>query len=176
MIDRFYSKSDDPFFTIADLFGYIVTFFLIWFIWTCYKAASNVATKAKETVVQSVSPLAEKISTIKENNSEITDETAAYSASDLIDPGLFKEKGEGENNKNDVKTKVLNTAYSLKDYLSTEINELPSPRDALYAINNSIKDVITEATGVTPINSKEKKNTLNKNKKRMNDKDALAPL
>jgi len=155
MIDKFFSSSDEPFITIADIFGYILLFLIIWFLWTSYKAASNVAIDAKNAVVEKATPI---VSEIKTRTNEVK-----LKSPEVIE-NIKEKKGS---------TFFKSILSSTKSHLSEISNT--SPEDALQSINESLNSWIGNiGDDSTSPRSKNQKDSLKREKGQ--NKDALAPL
>jgi hypothetical protein len=147
----FKNSSSEPFFTIADLFGYVITFLVIWFIWTTYKAASNVASHAKSSAIAKVSPVVENIKQEATSLKEISKaKTLEVKESSFLDSMLS----------------------STKSFFGTITN---SPDEALHSLNESINQILGSSSDDTEIRRTSKEEQPNPRRRgRMND--SLAPL
>jgi hypothetical protein len=145
------NSSSEPFFTIADLFGYVITFLVIWFIWTTYKAASNVASNAKSNAIAKVSPVVENIRKEATSLKEVSEaKTLEVQESSFLDSMLS----------------------NTKSFFSTITN---SPDEALHSLNESINHLIGSTSEESEIRRASKEDQPNpKRRGRMND--SLAPL
>lgn len=141
-------SSKDSFFTIADIFGYVMTFLIIWFIWTTYKAATTAATKAKHATIETVAPVVTNLKSetikLKESSEEKIQEIASPSFLSSI-------------------------TTSTKQFFSA-LSE--SPEDALSSINESINGVISSVGSDDPRNSRIDDNS--KTERKRVKKDALS--
>jgi hypothetical protein len=106
-------------FTIADIFGYLLTFLIVWFIWTTYKAASQAAEKAKTTAIAKVTPVVSSIHT----ESARLKETSGEKVQEIAEPTFWE------------------SVYSSTGKFFSSLTS--SPDEALHSINDSINNVIT---------------------------------
>lgn len=146
-------SSKDPLFSITDIFGYLLTFFIVWFIWTTYKAAPGQTTqKTNVSAVAKVRPL---VTTTKQTESVISEELPIEEAHEIIEPSLWE------------------SMYTSTVQFFSSVTK--SPDETLHTINSSINNVITSVGSDTPQKRTLKNNDeRDKSKNRSRKKDTLS--
>lgn len=125
----FVTREDESFFTVADIFGYVIAFFVLWLLILGYRAVSKVTSTASALVTVQVEAVKESLPLDKEVKSTLT-----------VDKEV---KGEEPNAS--LIPELSNKALDFVSHTSNSASKLLSKegaKDTLFSINSYLNGLI----------------------------------